>query len=88
MAGIERRIAEYLELNGFADLEEAADREWGDMRPLEVHPDRRTGLCRGGVRRYSTASTGSITDLASSIGRLEPSIVSSTATRSRGRMPE
>ena len=44
MAEIDRRIAEYLRCNGFADLEEAADREWGDTRPLEVHPDHRTEL--------------------------------------------
>ena len=44
MAGIERRIAEYLDLNGFANLEEAAAKEWGNTSPLEVQPDRRTGL--------------------------------------------
>jgi hypothetical protein len=29
------RIAEYLRLNGFANLQEAAAKGWGDTRPLQ-----------------------------------------------------
>ena len=41
---IDLRIAEYLALNKFATLVEAADREWGDTRPLDVPPDDRIEL--------------------------------------------
>ena len=44
MAEIDLRIAEYLRRNGVADLEAAADREWGDTRPLDVPPDDRIEL--------------------------------------------
>ena len=33
-AELARRIAEYLELNGFANLQEAAAKGWGDTSPL------------------------------------------------------
>jgi len=34
-ADLARRIAEYLLLNGFANLKEAAAKGWGDTRPLK-----------------------------------------------------
>ena len=37
-----RRIAEYLLLNGFANLEEAAAKGWGDTRPLMIRSDHRS----------------------------------------------
>jgi hypothetical protein len=37
-ADLALRIAEYLRLNGFADLQEAADKGWGDTRPLMLPP--------------------------------------------------
>jgi hypothetical protein len=40
-ADLARRIAEYLQLNGFANLEEAAAKGWGDTRPLMIRPDHR-----------------------------------------------
>jgi hypothetical protein len=33
-AELSRRIAEYLRINGFENLAEAAARGWGDTRPL------------------------------------------------------
>ena len=36
-ADLARRIAEYLRLNGFANLEEAAAKGWGDTRLLTGH---------------------------------------------------
>ena len=33
-AELSRRIAEYLRLNGFENLAEAAAKGWGDTRPL------------------------------------------------------
>jgi hypothetical protein len=41
-ADLARRIAEYLRLNGFANLEEAAAKGWGDTRPLMIQPDHRS----------------------------------------------
>jgi hypothetical protein len=41
-ADLARRIAEYLRLNGFANLEEAAAKGWGDTRPLKIRPDHRS----------------------------------------------
>jgi hypothetical protein len=35
-ANLARRIAEYLQLNGFANLQEAAAKGWGDTRPLGI----------------------------------------------------
>jgi hypothetical protein len=40
-ANLARRIAEYLQLNGFANLAEAAAKGWGDTRPLMIQPDHR-----------------------------------------------
>jgi hypothetical protein len=37
-----RRIAEYLEFNGFKNLREAAAKGWGDTRPLRVSSDHRS----------------------------------------------
>jgi hypothetical protein len=41
-ADLSRRIAEYLLLNGFANLKEAAAKGWGDTRPLMIRPDHRS----------------------------------------------
>jgi hypothetical protein len=45
-ADLARRIVEYLRLNGFANLEEAAAKGWGDTRPLKFRPDRILGAIR------------------------------------------
>ena len=36
-AALALRIAEYLELNGFANLQEAAEKGWGNTSPLRKH---------------------------------------------------
>jgi len=36
-ADLARRIAEYLRLNDFANLQDAAKKGWGDTRPLRKH---------------------------------------------------
>jgi hypothetical protein len=35
-ADLARRIADYLELNGFANIADAAAKGWGDTRPLKI----------------------------------------------------